>query len=145
MLCSRTSYLGSNHFTYDPERDVYICPQSRLLRRRINEYTSRKVEYRARAEDCNICSLKVQCTPSNHGRVVHRHFVEAYLDRVRAYHETEAYQKAMSKRKVWVEPLFGEAKQWHGLVRFKMRGLEKVNSESLLNATGQNLKTCNGC
>jgi hypothetical protein len=41
---------------------------------------------------------------------------------------------------VWREPLFGEAKQWHGLGRFRLRGLEKVNSESLLIAAGQNLK-----
>ena len=49
-----------------------------------------------------------------------------YLDRVRAYHETAAYEKAMAKRKVWVEPLFGEAKDWHGLRRFRLRGLWKV-------------------
>jgi Transposase DDE domain len=41
---------------------------------------------------------------------------------------------------VWVEPLFAEAKQWHGLGRFKLRGLANVNIEALLVATGQNLK-----
>ena len=46
----------------------------------------------------------------------------------------------MRKRAVWVEPLFGEAKQWHGLRRFRLRGLMKVNTESLLTAAGQNLK-----
>ena len=70
----------------------------------------------------------------------HRQFDEEYLDRVRAYHKTAAYQKAIAKRRVWVEPIFGEAKQWHGLDRFRLRGLEKVNSESLLIAAGQNLK-----
>ena len=40
---------------------------------------------------------------------------EAYLDRVRGYHATEPYAKAMRKRQVWVEPLFAEAKDWHGL------------------------------
>jgi hypothetical protein len=30
-------------------------------------------------------------------------------ERVRGYHETEPYAKAMRKRKVWVEPLFAEA------------------------------------
>jgi len=59
---------------------------------------------------------------------------------VRAYHEMAAYEKAMAKRKVWVEPLFGEAKDWHGLRRFRLRGLWKVNAEALLIATGQNLK-----
>jgi hypothetical protein len=63
-----------------------------------------------------------------------------YLDRVRAYHQTAAYEKAMAKRKVWVEPLFGEARDWHGLRRFRLRRLWKANAEALLIATGQNLK-----
>ena len=46
----------------------------------------------------------------------------------------------MRKRGVWVEPLFGGAKQWHGLRQFRLRGLPKVNTESLLVAAGQNLK-----
>ena len=46
----------------------------------------------------------------------------------------------MRKRAVWVEPLFGEAKDWHGLRRFRLRGLWKVNCEGLLVAAGQNLK-----
>jgi hypothetical protein len=71
---------------------------------------------------------------------VHRSFDEAYLDRVRAHHETEAFKKALRKRAVWVEPLFGEAKQWHGLRRFRLRGLPKVNGQALLTAAGQHLK-----
>jgi len=41
---------------------------------------------------------------------------------------------------VWVEPLFAEAKDWHGLRRFRLRRLWRVNTEALLIATGQNLK-----
>src|SRR3712207_8371120 len=52
---------------------------------------------------------------------------EDYLERVRGYQTTEAYKKALRKRKVWVEPRFGEAKQWHGLERFRLWRLEKVN------------------
>ena len=37
-------------------------------------------------------------------------------------------------------PLFAEAKQWHGLGRFRLRGLANVNVEGLLVAAGQNLK-----
>ena len=46
----------------------------------------------------------------------------------------------MRKRQVWVEPLFAEAKQWHSMDRFRLRGLPKVNMEALWIATGQNLK-----
>jgi len=71
---------------------------------------------------------------------VTRSFDEHYLDRVRAYHATEPYKKAIEKRKVWVEPLFAEAKEWHGLRRFRLRTLWKVNVEAMMVATGQNLK-----
>lgn len=46
----------------------------------------------------------------------------------------------MRKRTVWIEPLFAEAKDWHGLRRFRLRGLPKVNGEALLIVAGQNLK-----
>jgi hypothetical protein len=62
------------------------------------------------------------------------------VERVRAYAGTVPYERARRKRQVWVEPLFGEAKAWHGLRRFRLRGLDKVNIEALLTATGQNLK-----
>jgi hypothetical protein len=46
----------------------------------------------------------------------------------------------MRKRKVWVEPLFAEAKEWHGLRRLRLRGLLNANIQGLLIAAGQNLK-----
>jgi hypothetical protein len=92
------------------------------------------------AGTCTACALKPKCTGAAGGRQVHRSFDEAYLERVRGYHATEPYKKAMRKRQVWVEPLFAEAKDWHGLRRFRLRGLPKVNGEALLIAAGQNLK-----
>jgi hypothetical protein len=119
---------------------VYVCPQSQPLRPYRRELSAEKVEYRAAPATCNACPVKAQCTPSCHGRIVHRHFAEAYLDRVRGYHQGEPYAKAMRKRKVWVEPLFAEGKQWHGMRRFRLRSLWRVNTEALLLATGQNFK-----
>jgi hypothetical protein len=52
----------------------------------------------------------------------------------------EAYKKAMRKRKVWIEPLFGEGKQWYDMERMRLRMLERVNCEALITATGQNIK-----
>ena len=46
----------------------------------------------------------------------------------------------MRKRQVWVEPLFAEAKEWHGLRRLRLRGLANANIQGLLIAGGQNLK-----
>ncbi len=136
----RTPYFGPSTFAYDAERDVYHCPQGQPLRRYRTDHTAEVHLYRADAQTCNACPVKGSCTASDQGRTVTRSFHAAYLDRVRAYHATPAYQKAMRKRAVWVEPLFGEAKDWHGLRRFRLRGLAKVNIEALLVAAGQNLK-----
>jgi Transposase DDE domain len=59
---------------------------------------------------------------------------------VRGYHTTAAYQKAMRKRQVWVEPLIAEAKAWHGLRQLRLRGLLNANIQGLLIAAGQYLK-----
>jgi hypothetical protein len=84
--------------------------------------------------------IKAHCTDSERGRSLRRNFDEEYLERVRAYHRTEAYQKAIRKRSVWVEPLFAEGKDWHGMQRFRLRLLWRVNCEALMRAAGQNLK-----
>ncbi len=71
---------------------------------------------------------------------VNRNFDEAYFEKVKGYYGLEAYRKAMRKRKVWIEPIFAEAKQWHGMERVRLRTLERVNAEVLVTAAGQNVK-----
>ena len=136
----RTPFFGKGAFAYDAKADVYRCPGDETLRFRTHKFTERVRVYQAPAATCNACALKARCTDSAQGRQVKRSFDEAYLDRVRGYHATEPYAKAMRKRQVWVEPLFAEAKDWHGLRRFRLRGLDNVNMEGLLVAAGQNLK-----
>ncbi len=136
----KTPFYGPSKFSYDAVHDQYLCPQGQPLLPFRTEYQAEKVEYRADAAACNACPLKAQCTPSDHGRQVHRSFHAGYLERVKEYHQTQAYQKAMNKRKVWVEPLFAEAKDWHGMRRFRLRLLWRVTIEALRIAAGQNLK-----
>jgi hypothetical protein len=48
-----------------------------------------------------------------HGRMLHRSFDASFVEQVRAHQDTEPYQKALRKRKVWVEPMFGgQAVAW---------------------------------
>lgn len=136
----RPGYYGSAQFTYDAVHDQFSCPQGQILRPVYRLEGSQEVQYRADAATCNACPVKSACTESNRGRHVHRPFLADYLDRVKAYESTSAYQQALNKRKVWVEPLFGEGKQWHGMRRFRLRRLWRVNCEALVIATGQNLK-----
>src|SRR5215831_5346712 len=136
----RTGYYGLADFTYDPVHDRYTCPQGQFLIPFHREKQTQVVEYRAVAGTCNRCPVKAACTTNKRGRQVHRSFFADYLERVKAYEHTLAYHKALNKRKVWIEPLFGEGKQWHGMRRFRLRQLWRVNCEALVIASGQNLK-----
>ena len=136
----RTSLFTIEDFLYDADRDLYTCPQGEVLRRQGFDRRGGYVRYAVRTDACEGCPLKSKCTNSPKGRWVSRSIEEEYIERVRAYRETEAYRKALRKRAVWVEPLFGEAKEWHGLRRFRLRRLEKVNTEALMIASGQNVK-----
>ena len=115
----RTGSYGLAQFTYDAAHDHYYCPQGQVLRPAYRLEGSQEVHYRADAATCNACPVKGDCTESDRGRHVHRAFLADYLDRVKGYQQTFAYQKALRKRQVWVEPLFGEGKQWHGMRRFR--------------------------
>ena len=136
----RTEFFSVDRFRYEAERDVYLCPVGKELRFDRAHSTERSLRYRARARDCNHCPLKAECTTSKQGRSLCRSVDEEVLDRVRGYQETEAYKKAYRKRSVWVEPLFAEGKDWHGMRRFRLRRLWRVNCEALMRAAGQNLK-----
>jgi transposase len=133
-------YYHSAAFAYDDTNDVYRCPRGQVLKLEWIDEAGERAVYRARAASCNACPVKNECTRSKQGRLLSRSFHAEERDRVRGYRGTAAYEKALRKRSVWVEPLFAEAKQWHGLGRFRLRGLVNVNIEALLVAAGQNLK-----
>jgi hypothetical protein len=110
------------------------------LRRQGHDHRGGYVRYAAKASACDACPLKSKCTNRAKGHWVSRSLEEDYLERVRAYRDTEPYRKALRKRAVWVEPLFAEDKGWHGAGRFRLRWLEKVNTEVPMTAAGQNVK-----
>jgi hypothetical protein len=125
---------------YDAAADVYHCLGGAVLRfLSQSEATLRRID-QAPAAAGTGWALRNLCTTAPRGRRISRSLDEPDLERVRGYHATEPYAKAMRKRQVWVAPLFAEAKQWHGLRRFRWRGLEPVNGEALLIAAGQNRK-----
>jgi transposase len=137
---NRTKYYPAKLFEYDPENDHYICPQGKILPLHIRRKKEQILLYKPKAEVCNVCPVKGECTGSKSGRYISRSFFQEYLDKAKAYRQTKTYHKAMRKRSVWVEPLFGEAKEFHRLRRFRLRRLLKVNIEGVMTAAGQNLK-----
>ncbi len=133
-------YLSKEEFAYDNEQDLHRCPAGEVLLPCTKNKARRLTVYKAQTGMCEACGLRPRCTDNKTGRQVLRYFDESYVDRVRAYPGTFPYEKALRKKRMWVEPLFAEAKDRHGMRRFRLRRLVKVNAEALLTTSGQNVK-----
>jgi len=125
-------------FTYDRERDVYICPGGKTLRSSGTVLNGTTLKYIARRSDCERCPLKPSCTKGRERRLS-RDVNEDARDYARVLMKTDAYRQSGRRRKM-IETLFGDVKRNLGLSRLRLRGLAGARDEFLLTATVQNLK-----
>ena len=133
------TYFTVEDFTYDEEKDVFVCPGKKQLKYvRTEKQRGRRI-YHALRSACRSCPLKSQCTKSDRRSVkVTAH--HGSLVRLRADSKTEEFGRLYRSRAPVIEGVFGEAKQWHSLGRAWRRGLTKMRVQCLLIATVINLK-----
>jgi len=126
-------------FTYDKARDVYTCPEGKLLTTtgRIRDDDMRL--YSASKRDCDICPLKGQCCPRDLSRKLLRNIYEESRDVARAIARTEAFEQSCRERKR-IEMLFAHLKRILRLARLRLRGPSGARFEFILAAIAQNLR-----
>jgi transposase len=132
--------LSRADFTFDRQRDVYICPQGKFLRTTGTVLDGRTILYRASTRDCGPCPLKPKCTPNMTFRKIPRDVHEDARDATRALMGTPEFVKSRNERKK-VEMRFAHLKTHHGFERMRLRGLSGARDEFHLAAIVQNLKT----
>ena len=125
-------------FTYDVDRDLYVCPGGKELKTSGAVHDGTTIKYIARRSDCAQCPYKPKCTTGRERRVS-RDVNQEARDYTQALMDTEAYAASSGQRKK-IERLFGEAKHILSMVRLRLRGLSGAHDEFLLTATVQNLK-----
>ena len=127
-------------FSYDRERDVYLCPGGKVLTTtgtRVNDGAT--LLYRASKTDCEACALKPRCCPKEAARKVPRSIHEGARDIARAI--AKSWEGRVSRRlRKKVEMLFAHLKRILKLDRLRLRGPKGARDEFLLAATAQNLR-----
>jgi Transposase DDE domain len=127
-------------FTFNKERNVYICPAGKVLTTTGRVATDGEtLYYRARTRDCRSCPLKSQCCPKAPLRRVPRSIYEEARDVARALAKTEAFERSRRDRKR-VEMLFAHLKRIFRLGRLRLRGPCGAQFEFTLAAIAQNLR-----
>ena len=86
-------------FTFDKERNVYICPADKILTttgKLVND--GETLLYRTKARDCRGCPLKAQCCPKTPVRKIPRSIYEEARDVARALAKTEAFEQSSPRQ-----------------------------------------------
>jgi transposase len=136
----RTDGLFSRlDFTYDAERDVYICPNDRILKTSGTIHDGRVRNYIPHLGDCRTCNLKERCTRAPFRKIA-RDIDEDARDHVRALMGTPEFKQSSNQRKK-IEMRFAHLKTHHHFERMRLRGLSGARDEFHLAAIVQNLKT----
>lgn len=137
----KSKTIPKEAFRYDEEKDVYLCPDGNVLRKKSTDKEKNRVRYRAKEQDCAECPIRAMCIANKRAkaRTVTRPLTDAF-DRARKFKDSSEGRVIYARRKTLIEGLFGQAKTFHGLSRVKMRGLEKVQIQALMTASALNLK-----
>lgn len=133
--------FGKEEFSYDEKKDVYICPEGKILKNKGIAFGSEeKISYKARGKECRECKHFGICTTSKNGRwvvrMVEQEELKERLEEV--YHEEES-QKLYKLRKEKAELPFGHMKRNLGAGQFLLRGKEGVNAELSILSTCFNM------
>ncbi len=132
--------FSRSDFTFDKDKNVYRCPNGKMLRTTGRVHDGRTILYRASKRDCDPCPLKPKCCPKVPWRKIPRDVNEEARDHVRLLMDTPEFAKSRDERKR-VEMRFAHLKTHHRFERMRLRGLTGARDEFHLAAIVQNLKT----
>ena len=127
-------------FIYNEEGDFFVCPNDQRLVLKRQGKSSRSV-YGAEDKACSVCPLKDRCCKSSQGkgRTLNCDAREGERRRMIKRMEQPESKVIYDKRKVIVEPVFGQIKNT-GFNAFSLRGKQKVGGEFSLVCAVHNLK-----
>lgn len=132
--------FDKEQFSYDKDKDEYICPEGKRLRYKGNAFSSpRKKAYKADAQDCRRCPHFTVCTKSKNGRKVVRLLEEEFKEHLDSLYQSPKGQGIYKLRKEKCELVFGHIKHNLGAGQLLLRGRHKVNAEISILSTCFNM------
>lgn len=132
-----------NHdkFTYDNERDRYICPVGEILKRKQFSKNKNCTIYQAKRKTCKYCQHFEKCvTSKKFGRQIQRNINQKHINWADNCLSKSERKRLMIRRKYKAEGSFADAANNHGFKRMRFRGIEKAKIQNLMIAAIQNLR-----
>jgi transposase len=130
-----------NHFTYDQEKDCFICPENKELPFYSNNTNKRTKQQSKvyRCNDCHTCNKQTRCCTKGIYRQIHiekREFIRKQIrERLNSIEGKIKYLKRMR-----IESVFGNIKYNLKYINLYLKGTKKTTAEWQLICIGHNLK-----
>ena len=86
-------------FVFDRSRNIYVCPNGKLLHTTGTVIDGSTLRYRASKRDCDLCAFKMQCCPNTPARQIPRDLNEDARDVARALAKTAGFEQSRRERK----------------------------------------------
>jgi transposase len=144
---AKPGLFSASDFSFDPTKQVYLCPQGKELtchaRNQTNRYRTYDV-YHARPQDCAACPLKARClskpTTARRYLSVPVHTLPPNLiDEMKAKIDTQQGKQIYARRLGIVEPVFANICVHKRMNRFTLRTKLKVDVQWRLFALVHNI------
>ena len=144
---AKPSLFTTADFSFDPGKQVYLCPQGKELtchaRNQINRYRTYDV-YHARVEDCAACPVKARCLskPTSSRRYLSVPVDTQppnLIDEMKAKIDSEQGKRIYARRLGIVEPVFANICVQKRMNRFTLRTKLKVDVQWRLFALVHNI------
>lgn len=137
---NRPGHFMKDDFAYDRNRDCYVCPNGKILKRRARCNRSNRITYKSSVKDCRICPIKGKCISGKADFRVTSHYDSPCYEKTKEWYFSKKGRYLQKLRHTILEGLIGEAKNFHGMARAKFRGLTKVEIQFLMTSSALNLK-----
>jgi transposase len=131
--------FGQDRFQYDPDKDVYICPNGNALKRSGRDRKNSHLIYRASQKSCKACGLRDQCTKNKSGRSIRRHERQTALDKKHQEGKSRQGKQDIRTRQHLMERSFARGKRY-GFDRSRWRGLWRMEIQELITCAVQNIQ-----
>ena len=130
-------------FGFDAAHDVWVCPMGKHLTRQVTPPGASgrpaKDRYRALPSDCAPCPVQAQCLKPGQDRRVLVAQRSRPAGGMRYKMRQPANRRRYARRKVIVEPVFGQLKEDRSFTALTLRGLVLAKAEYLLACLAHNL------
>ena len=135
-------------FKYDRDKDQYICPNGKQLKRfgKLGRHKGKLLKrYVSNETDCRRCQLRAKCLQNKDAKRRHfTYYVDASGNNISHAMvkkiETEKGRKIYPQRIAIVEPVFANIRVHKRLDKFSLRGKIKVNIQWLLYCMVHNIE-----